>query len=303
MFDTTELQVLVGLQAGKTLSDIGEELLLSHPSVSKTLRAAEHKAGLKLTERHGRRLRLTLDGARVAAAAHETLLKLHELDTMLTGIKTGDRGALRIVASNGISSYVLPPVISQLLHVVHEVDLRIHGSEANTNIWEMFDTGGFEVAIARTLPPAHIPATHLFDDELCLCVAADSELARRRNGEIRWPDLSSYTLIGPIGNEDMWRQFSLLGIRPRRRIQVSNAVLAKRFVENGEALALMYRTVALEEAAQGRIAILRLPEASPTVSYWLATRTPDGTSPLLDKFLRLLHAHVRSLSPALRQVA
>ena len=74
----------------------------------------------------------------------------------------------------------------------------------------------------------------------------------------------------------MWRQFSLLGIRPRRRIQVSNTVLAKRFVENGEALALLYRSVALEEAAQGRITILRLPEAPTTVSYWLATRAPDG---------------------------
>jgi DNA-binding transcriptional LysR family regulator len=294
MFDTTELQVLVGLHAGKTLSEIGEELLLSHPSVSKTLRGAEHKAGLKLTERHGRRLRLTLDGARLAGAAHETLLKLHELDTMLSDIKTGEGGALRILASNGVSSYVLPPVISQLLAAVHEVDLRIHGVDGNTNIWEMFDTGNFEVAIARSLPPEHIPATHLFDDQLCLCVAADSELARHTDGDIHWPDLSSHTLIGPIGNEDMWRQFSLLGIRPRRRIQVSNAVLAKRFVENGEALALMYRTVALEEAAQGRIVILRLPEAPTTVSYWLATRASDGTSLLLDKFLRLLHAHIRS---------
>jgi DNA-binding transcriptional LysR family regulator len=268
--------------------------------VSKTLRAAEHKAGLKLTEHHGRRLRLTLDGARLAAAANETLLKLRELDTMLAGIKAGEGGALRILASNGVSSYVLPPVISQLLGAVQEVDLRIHGADGNTNIWEMFDTGNFEVAIARTLPPAHIPATHLFDDELCLCVAADSELACRADGEIRWPDLSRYTLIGPIGNEDMWRQFSLLGIRPRRRVQVSNAVLAKHFVENGEALALMYRTVAHEEAAQGRIAILRLPEAPTTVSYWLATRPPEGSSPLLEHFLCLLHAHVRSFSRASR---
>jgi DNA-binding transcriptional LysR family regulator len=296
MFDTTELQVLVGLQSGKTLAEIGEELLLSHPSVSKTLRAAEHKAGLKLTEHHGRRLRLTVDGVRLAAAAHETLLKLHELDSMLASIKTGEGGALRILASNGVSSYVLPPVIGQLLGLVQEVDLRIHGVDDNSNLWEMFDTGGFEVAIARTLPPPHIPATHLFDDELCLCVSANSEIDRGGDGDIRWPDLSSYTLIGPVADDQMWRQFSLLGIRPRRRIQVSNAVLAKRFVEDGRALALLYRTVALEEAAQGRIRILRLPEAPTTVSYWLARRAQDGASPLLEKFLRLLHAHVRTFS-------
>jgi DNA-binding transcriptional LysR family regulator len=194
---------------------------------------------------------------------------------------------------------VLPPVIAQLLGTVEDVDLRIHGVDGNTNLWEMFDGGGFEVAISRTLPPPHIPASHLFDDELCLCVSADSELARSTESEIRWPELSSYTLIGPAADDQMWRQFSLLGIRPRRRIQVSNAVLAKRFVEDGQALALLYRTVALEEAAQGRIAILRLPEAPTTVSYWLATRAPDGASPLLEKFLRLLHAHVRTFNRAL----
>jgi DNA-binding transcriptional LysR family regulator len=215
---------------------------------------------------------------------------------MLASIKMGEGGALRIVTSNGVASYVLPPVISQLLAAVHDVDLSIHGVEGTTNLWEMFDTGRFEVAIARTLPPPHIPATHLFDDELCLCVAAESELAHRDESDIRWPDLSTHTLIGPIDNEDMWRQFSLLGIRPRRRIQVSNAVLAKRFVEKGEALALMYRTVAREEAAQGRIAILPLPETPTTVSYWLATRAPDGASPLLEKFVRLLHAHVRTFN-------
>jgi DNA-binding transcriptional LysR family regulator len=300
MFDTTELQVLVGLQSGKTLAEIGEELLLSHPSVSKALRAAELKAGLKLTEHHGRRVRLTVDGVRVASAAHETLLKLRELDSMLNSIKTGEGGALRILASNGVSSYVLPPVIGQLLGMVQDVDLRIHGVDGNTNLWEMFDRGGFEVAISRTLPPPHIPATHLFDDELCLCVSAESEFANRTGADIHWPDLSNYTLIGPASDDEMWRQFSLLGIRPRRRIQVSNAVLAKRFVEDGQALALLYRTVALEEAAQGRIAILRLPETPTTVSYWLATRAPDGASPLLEKFLRLLRAHVRTFGRALR---
>jgi DNA-binding transcriptional LysR family regulator len=295
MFDTTELQVLVGILHGKTLTQIGEELLLSHPSVSKILRAAERKASIPLIERQGRRLRLTLEGARLAAAAQEALAKLGELDSMLARVKIGDGGALRIVASNRVCSYVLPPVVRELLDTVEEVDLRIQGVDANADIWGMLDSGAFEVAVARGLPPPHIDATHLFDDELCLCVAADSELASRQ--DIRWSDLSSWTLIGPIANDEMWRQFSLLGIRPRRRIQVSNAVLAKRFVEDGRALALLYRTVALEEAAQGRIAILRLPEAPMTVSYWMATRPSVSPSPLVERFAKLLQTYARGIGP------
>jgi LysR family transcriptional regulator for metE and metH len=296
MFSTTELQVLRGLRSGRTLSQIGEELALSHPSVSKTLRAAEQKAGLKLTEQHGRRLRLTPDGARLADAAQEVLLKLRELDTALASIKTGDSGVLRIVASNSVCSHVLPPVVNQLLAAVKEVDIRIQGVDGSGDIWEIFDTEEFDVAIARTLPPPHLTATHLFDDELCLCVAADSELARRT--EIHWSELSQYTLIGPMADDALWRQFSMFGIRPRRRIQLSNAVLTRRFVEDSQSLALLYRSVALEEqAGQRRIAILRVPEAAPTtVSYWMATRTPAGASPLLQRFVDLVQAHARSFS-------
>jgi DNA-binding transcriptional LysR family regulator len=289
MFDTNELRVLVGIMAGKTLAQIGEELLLSHPSVSKTLRAAERKAGLALVEQRGRRLRLTPVGLRVAAAAQEVLLKVGEMDALLAGLKTGQSGALRVLASTSVCNYVLPPVIGQLLKDVPDVDVSIQGADATSDIWAAFDRGDAEVAIARTLPPPHLAASHLFDDELCLCVATTSEL--RNQPDLYWPDLSDQMLIGPLEADDLWRQFSLLGIRPRSRIRVSNTAMAKRLVEDGHAIALLYRTVALDEAAQGRVAMLRLPDAAITVSYWMATRP----SPLVDRFVQLLRQHTARL--------
>ncbi len=294
MFTTTELQIVVGLHAGKTLAEIGEELALSHPTVSKTLRLAEQKAGLELTHQRGRRLRLTPDGARLAESARDVLLRLRELDTTMANIKDGHSSVLRIVAGTRVCSYVLPPVVRRLLSVVKEVDLHIHGVDRNADIWQLFETEHYDVAIARTLPPPHIEATHLFDDELCLCVPADSELARRK--DIDWADLSGHTVIGPNASDDMWRQFAPLRIQSLRRIQLSNAVLAKRFIEGGQTLALLYRSVALEpEGGQRRIAILRLPEAPTPIPYWMATRSPEAASPLLRRFVDLLQAHTRSL--------
>jgi LysR family transcriptional regulator for metE and metH len=296
MFDTTELQVLVGVLSGKTLSQIGEQLMLSHPSVSKTLRAAELKAGVKLTERSGRRLRLTPDGARFATAAQDVLARLGTLDSMLARVRSGEGGSLRVLASNRVCSYVLPPVVSQLLREVDDIDLRIQGVDAETENWAMFDAGSFDVVISRMLPPPHITATHLFDDELCICVAADSDLAKQSN--IYWPDLSDRTLVGPLAENELWRQFSLLGIRPRRRIQVSNPGIAMRIVEAGQAVALVYRSIALEEARQGRIALLPLPDAPITVSYWMATRSAPGASLVADRFVELLRAHARTATQA-----
>jgi DNA-binding transcriptional LysR family regulator len=292
MFETTELQILVGVKRGNTLAEIGEELVLSHPSVSKTLRAAERKAGLRLVELRGRRLQLTADGERIAAAAQETLAKLREMDTLASGMRSGDTGALRIVGTTSICNYVLAPVVGQLLNGSQELDIQIHGAEAGRDIWAMFESGEYEVAIDRNLPPPHIAAAHLFDDQLCLCVASDSAIAK---GPVDWSSLASHTLIGPLGAEQLWGQFSLLGIRPRSRIQVSSVTLAKRLVEDGHAVALLYRSVALEEAAAGRITMLDLPDTPLSVSYWMATRGSGAVSPLVERFATLLRDHARQV--------
>lgn len=292
MLETNELQVLVGVLRGRTLAEIGEELVLSHPSVSKTLRTAERKAGVRLVERRGRRLQLTGDGERLAVAAEEALAKLREMDGLLAGVRSGETGSLRVIATTTVCNYVLPPVLRELLASSQELDIQIQGAENGVSIWSTFDSDGYEVAIDRTLPPPHISATHLFDDQLCLCVAADSELAR---SPVEWRALADYTLIGPRGADQMWGQFSLLGVRPRSRIQVSNVTLAKRLVESGHAVALLYRSVALEEVAAGTITMLELPDAPLSISYWMAVRDPAGPAPLVERFADSLRAHARAL--------
>jgi LysR family transcriptional regulator, low CO2-responsive transcriptional regulator len=295
MFTTTELGVLVGVLNGKTVSQIADELLLSHPSVSKTLRTAQRRAGFPLVEQRGRRLRLTADGTRIAIAAQEVLVELGQLDRLTAEVRAGASGGLRVVATPTICNYVLPPVIGKLLNAVEDVDLRIQAAPAGSDVWAMFDTGDFEVAIARDLPPPHVAATHLFDDQLSLCVAPGSDLAGQ--GCVRWPEISGATLIGPIGEDAMWGQFSLLGIRGRRWVRVSNVTLAKRLVEDGHGIALLYRVVALEEADAGRIAMLPLPDTPISVSYWMAARGGPA-SPLAGLFIRLLHEHVSRLATA-----
>jgi DNA-binding transcriptional LysR family regulator len=286
VFETTELRVLAGLLNGQTLAEIGAGLSLSHPSVSKTLRSAEQKAGLRLVERHGRRLQLTFDGSRVAVAAQETLATLREIDGLLSSIRTGESGALRIIARNSVCNYLLAPVLGGLLRDAQggaALEVDILGIDNDVEIWARFDAGEFEIAIDRTIPPPHVAATHLFDDQLCLCVATDSPLAR---APIDWGSLADHTLIGPLGAEQLWGQFSLLGIKPRSRIRVSSVELAKRLVEDGHAVALLYRSVAMAESVAGRIVMLELPDAPLTVSYWMATRT--SASPLVQRFAQLI---------------
>lgn len=293
MFTTTELRVLAGLLNDKTISQVGEDLRLSHPSVSKTLRAAERRAGFPLVEQRGRRLRLTAGGKRIATAAQDALAEMRRIDRLLSEIRGGASGGLRVVATSTICNYVLPPVVGEFLSGVQDVDLQIQAMAHGPDVWALFDTGDFDIAISRSLPPPHVIASHLLDDQLCLCVAPGSDLAER--ADIHWQDISGAALIGPIGEEPMWGQFSLLGIQARSRVRVSDVALAKRLVEAGHAIALLYRIVALEEATAGRILMLPLPDAPVTISYWMAARHGPA-SPLADRFRGLLREHAGRLA-------
>jgi DNA-binding transcriptional LysR family regulator len=231
-------------------------------------------------------------------AAQQALAELGQVDRLAAEVRAGASGGLRVVATAAICNYVLPPVIGGLLRETADADLRIQAAPPGADVWAMFDSGDYEIAIARELPPPHIAATHLFDDELCLCVAPGSDLARRvgRGGrEVSWAEVSGRTLIGPIGEDGLWGQFSLLGIRGRGWVRVSTVPLAKRLVEDGHGIALLYRTVALDEAASGRIVVLPLPDRPITVSYWMAARGPLE-SPLAGRFTRLLAGHVATLA-------
>jgi DNA-binding transcriptional LysR family regulator len=128
----------------------------------------------------------------------------------------------------------------------------------------------------------------LFDDQLCLCVAPGSDLAGQ---DVNWADISGRTLIGPISEDAMWGQFSLLGIRARSWVRVSDVTLAKRLVEDGHGIALLYRSVAQQEASAGRITMLPLPDAPIGISYWMATRGGHNV-PLVRRFTQLLQEHL-----------
>jgi DNA-binding transcriptional LysR family regulator len=92
LFSTTELQILAALAAGLTLAQIGEDLALSHSSISKALGAIERKSGLRLLEHTGRRLRLTSSGMDLAHSARAAVDELLDVERTVDALRKGTIG-------------------------------------------------------------------------------------------------------------------------------------------------------------------------------------------------------------------
>jgi DNA-binding transcriptional LysR family regulator len=66
MFDPWQLRTLIELQRRGTMAAVAEAITLTPSAVSQQLASLERRAGVKLLERDGRRVRLTAAGRALA---------------------------------------------------------------------------------------------------------------------------------------------------------------------------------------------------------------------------------------------
>ena len=104
LLSPSDLQILVRLDAGMTQSQIGNDLGLEQPAVSKAIRAAEQRLGMALARADGRRLKLTSVGREVARAAAGVLVQVKAVDDLIVSLRGGRTKLIRIVASRTASS-------------------------------------------------------------------------------------------------------------------------------------------------------------------------------------------------------
>ncbi|MGH2364166.1 MAG: LysR family transcriptional regulator [Chloroflexota bacterium] len=291
MFSMSELQVLVGLMNGRTLAEIGQELLVSHPAVSKMVRAMELKAGFKLADRRGRKLQLTPAGSKLAGASELLLAQMREMDTMVAGMRAGSGETLRLLTSGATCDYLLRGALGKLVSSVPHVEVRVWAG-ALADFWDRFVAGAYDIGIAATQPPPGLTAEHLFDDELCLCVAPTSELACRPN--LTWADLSGQTLIvpppGPFGTR-LW-QVTHLGVHAGSRIESTSAELSKLLALDGNGVALLLRSMVVDELAVGRLIALEIDDRH-FMPYWMAMRASNDGGSLTPTLAGLLQQSAR----------
>jgi LysR family transcriptional regulator, low CO2-responsive transcriptional regulator len=282
-----ELQVLVALDDQKTLTQIGQELFLKHPTISRALHSAEQKAGVSLAEHVGRRLRLTTAGVELAADAREVLARYDDLDRMLEDLRTGEAGSVRVVATRTACSYILPPVLERFLSAYTQATISLHVATPS-EVWQRFIDERHDLAVApRTgaLPP---DAEWLFDEEDALYVHPADPLVRTdHHAPMHIP-----TLIAPIAREPerhVDEQLRRNHISFGRRLDIRNLETAKQLVEAGVGAGLFSRSTAAREVNEGRMVELSWLSLDVTTSWYLAQRAARRQSALVERLVGLLN--------------
>ena len=89
LLSPADLQILVRLSDGMTQAQIGNDLGIEQPAVSKSIRAAEARLGMALVRSDRRRLVLTSAGRELARAGTRVLMQLQSVDDIVGSLRAG----------------------------------------------------------------------------------------------------------------------------------------------------------------------------------------------------------------------
>lgn len=238
MISIQPLAILREVERTGSITLAADKLNLTQSAVSHAIRRFEERYGVKLWEREGQKLRLTLAGEYLLGLALRVLPQLEHGASVLEDYARGRRGAIRVGMECHPCQDWLMRVVDPFLAAWPDVELDVTTAFQFGGLAALI---GHEIDILVTPDPIERPGLEyhpVFDYELVLAVAETHPLAQKSHVEPE--DLASETLITyPVSRErlDIYTQFLVPAhALPRRHRTVETTDLMLRLVASGRAV-------------------------------------------------------------------
>ncbi len=242
MLDLTGLAMLREFAVRGTLAATAEAMGYSPSAISQQLAALERQAGVPLTVRTGRRLRLTPAGERLVTHADAVLATLEEAQAELRLNRESVRGTVKLAVFQSAALALVPPALRAIRAAHPKLRVLVTQSEPGAALADTW-ARDFDLVVAEEYP--HHSAPHypqvdrrpLVTDELRLCVGGP------------WADATTLAdvadaswVMEPRGTAT--RHFAeqacrTAGFEPDVRFETADLQAHVRFIESGLAVGLL----------------------------------------------------------------
>lgn len=255
------LRTFLAVVRAGSVSGGARTLHRSQPSVSAALQRLEAGCGERLLERGARGVRLTPMGERLRPHAEALERVLAGVADLVRDVATLEVGVLRLAASTTIALYWLPAHLATY-HAAHpHVRVVVRTRNSRDAVAELA-AGDVDVALVEAPAEAWaglaadlFVATPVHRDELVLVVPPTHPWAGRTRLEV--VDLTDVACVGRepgSGTRDVLeRVWTLAGVRPDVRVELSEPEAMKRAVGAGLGVAMLSRIAVADEVADGRL--------------------------------------------------
>ena len=251
-----------------SLTRAAEELYISQPAVSQSIKQLETQLGVSLFNRTHRGMELSAQGGKVIFDKVEAALGLfNEAQVMLSQINSSATGTIRIGASDTIFEYVLADKIVEFHEKYPAVKIELV-SDYSPQTLEELKNGEIDVAFVN-LPMKVDDALQLYGNfrRLTDVFIVGKKYEELTHSAVSLFELKKYPLItlnkDTVATKSLNGFLSSVGIELQSSIEIGSWELMKRLVAQGMGIGVIPKEYAEKELADGT---LRVVDTDPMLS-------------------------------------
>ena len=224
------------------LTDAARALYTSQPGVSKAIIEFEDELGIKIFERHGKRIKgLTKPGAAVAQVIERIMREIDNLKKVSDEFAHKDEGGLVIGCTHAQARYVLPRVIPAFKERFPKVRVSLaEGSPPNLAKMVLHEQADVAIATETLALTPGLAALPVYSWDHTIVIRPDHPLAELTSSEARrltLEQLAQYPIVtydrAFSGRCTIDEAFAAQGIEPDIVLEALDADVIKTYVDVG----------------------------------------------------------------------
>jgi DNA-binding transcriptional LysR family regulator len=272
-FDWSHLQTFLAVAEHGTLSAAARATGGSQPTMGRHIGALEEQLGVRLFDRAAHGLSLTPTGADLAEHARSMAAAANRLSLTASGRSERIGGTIRITASEIVSTYILPGILTRLRRAEPDIEIELVASDRSENLLQR----EADIAI-RMYRPTQADVFTKKVGELQLAMFASRDYLAARGVPASLEDLRHHDIVGYDRSELMLRGFAEAGHQVDRHFfafRCDNQIGCWRMVVAGFGIGINQLEIGLVEPLVQQIEI---GTPLPTLPIWLTAHSELKTS-------------------------
>ncbi|MEH7505860.1 LysR family transcriptional regulator [Neobacillus drentensis] len=240
-----QLQLFLEVAKHKSITKAAENMHLSQPALSKSIRALEEELGTTLIIRTNKTSDLTDAGRIVVEFAQKMAAVLSEMKTTLNDITNLSRGQINIGLPPLIGSLFFPRVMAKFHHAFPNIELNIT-EYGGARVVKSVEEGEFELGVAvLPIDEQQFDVYPIVEEEMKLLVFKDHRLASRKVVDIKELKEEEFIFYHEefALNQIMRDQFIAVGFEPKILFQSSQWDLMTEMVAANLGITILPRSI------------------------------------------------------------
>ena len=280
----------------KSFSGAAQELFLSQPAVSQSVRQMEEQLGMQLFVRSSKKVELTPQGSILYEYASSALGLLKSAEQQLSGLQTLGAGQLRLGAGDITARHLLLPALERFHQLYPKVHLSIFNRTSASSL-ELLHAGRIDAAFVN-LPIEDDRITVHWESPVQDIFVAGQRFAELKDKPLTARQLARLPLImlEHKANSRVYVQrfFLRQGVELQPEIELASYELMGELARINLGVSCMVRQFCRQELQSGKLFELRLTEPVPARSIGMVSLKGVSLPPSVARFVELMNETTRT---------